>query len=73
MHTLHETARRQRQAHRVSAAESEGRGMAAAGRLSQLLETRQARTMLSGSKDMGACPSIWALEHAFWETVSEMS
>ena len=48
MHTLRTRARRQRKVHRVSAAKGEGRGVAAPGRLPQLLETGQARAMLSG-------------------------
>ena len=73
MHTLREKARRQRQVHRVSAGEGEGRGVAAPGRLSQLLETGQARTMLSDPKDLGACPSVWTFEDTFREGVAEVS
>ena len=47
--------------------------MAASGRLSQLLETGQARAMLSSSKDVGACPSVWTVEDALGTGVSEVS
>lgn len=73
MHTLRKKAGRQMQVHRVSAAKGEGRGVAAPGRLPQLLETGQACTMLSFPKDMGAYSSIWTFKDAFREGVPEVS
>jgi hypothetical protein len=72
MHTLRSKARRQRQVHRVPTAEGEGRGVAASGRLSQLLETGQTRTMLSSPEDMGVS-NVWTFEDTFREGVPEVS
>lgn len=47
--------------------------MAASRRVSELLETGQARAMLSSPKDMEACPRVRTLEDSLREGVAAMS